>query len=210
MAKLRHPHTILFMGASTNQEHMTIVTEWMEGGDLSGLIHKKRRHLTMKEVLNFAKQTAFGMNYLHLSNIIHRDLKLGNLLIDKFYQVKLCDFGLSCVKTRDSETRAVGSPLWSAPEVLLGKPYNESVDVYSFALCVWEMITGLEPYLHVQTWDQLVQEVAYKEIRPEIPKSCPSDLAALLKQCWSGEPKKRPSFAQIIAHLERIDNSLTK
>ncbi len=66
-----------------------------------------------KLALRFAKQAAFGLNYLHLSDIIHRDLKSMNLMLDKNYNLKLCDFGLSCMRPKAAQLKEqVGSPLW--------------------------------------------------------------------------------------------------
>jgi len=143
-----------------------------------------------------------------LSNIIHRDLKLPNLLIDKYFNVKLCDLGLSCVKQPNKLiTESVGSPLWRAPEVLLRKNYDQSCDVYSFALCAWELFSYEQPYLDIEDWDQLVNEVAVNGKRPNMVPSVPAELAVLMKMCWDADPKKRPNFGQIIAHLERISNT---
>jgi len=149
------------------------------------------------------------LNYLHLSNIIHRDLKLPNILVDKFLNVKLCDLGLSCVKNpTKSVSEAVGSPLWRAPEILLRKSYDQSADVYSFGLCIWELFSLEQPYLDIEDWDQLVEEVAVKGKRPTVPSFVPVDMAAFIKSSWDADPKKRPNFGQIIAHLERFSSTL--
>jgi len=131
------------------------------------------------------------------------------MLVDRFYNVKLCDLGLACVKPSNRViTEAVGSPLWRAPELLLSKAYDQSADVYSFALCAWELFSLEQPYLDIEDFDQLVNEVAIDGKRPNIPPSCPGELSTLLRSCWDPEPVKRPNFGQIIAQLERIGNSL--
>jgi len=208
LGKLRHPNIILFLGCLTNDgSNMCIITEFMEGGNLHDVIHEKRIRFDFKTTLGLMKQTAFGLNYLHLSNIVHRDLKLANLLVDKYYNVKLCDFGLSCAKPSNADiTEAVGSPLWRAPEVLLKKPYNQSADIYSFVLCCWELLSLEQPYLDIEEFDQLVNEVAVQGKRPKIPNFTPSDLGQLFRLGWEGDPKKRPNCAQVIAVLERVGN----
>lgn len=93
-----------------------------------------------------------GMCYLHSFKppIIHRDLKSPNLLVDKDWTVKVCDFGLSRVKagTLAPWSRA-GTPEWMAPEVLRNEPSNESCDVYSFGVILYELITRKEPWLEI-------------------------------------------------------------
>jgi len=213
LGKLRHPNVVLFMGASTTDaKNMCIVTEYMEGGSLDDAINKHGKKFTVREIINIGKQMSFGLNYLHLSNIIHRDVKLANMLVDKFWNVKLCDFGLSTAKTAGEDlTENVGSPLWKAPEILEGKPYNESCDVYSWAICIWELFSSQQPYIDefgVSDLEELKDIVVTKHKRPTIPSICPAELALLMKSSWDGEPRKRPNFGQIIAHLERISNFL--
>jgi serine/threonine protein kinase len=114
LGKLRHPNVVLYMGASTKPPHLCMVTEYLDGGSLYEKIHQKKEKLDLKSLLYVGKQTAFGLNYLHLSDIIHRDLKSMNLLADRYLTVKLCDFGLSCIKPKDTSLiEQVGSPLVS-------------------------------------------------------------------------------------------------
>lgn len=212
MAKLRHPNVLLFMGASTDLEHLTIVTEYMDGGDLQELFVDKKADVGIRKILDFAKQTAVGMNYLHLSKMIHRDLKLANLLIDKSGNLKICDFGLACVKGDTPERRRCGTPVWMAPEVLRPTKdgYDEKVDVYAFALCCWGMFSREDSYAHIKTLKQLIEEVCLKSQRPKpFPISCPLSMQHLIRLCWHPSPKKRPNFAQIIGHLEKIEKSLS-
>jgi len=209
LGKLRHPNCVLFMGASTKPHQLCIITEFLEGGSVHDILHEQKRRFDLKTVVSLSKQTAFGVNYLHLSGILHRDLKPANLLVDKYYNLKLCDFGLSCFKPKEKVlTEKVGTPLWNAPEVLLKKPYDELADVYSFAICVWEIYTGEEPYLDIEDWDMLIREVANGSKRPKIPSTCPSDISSLIKACWDKEPKRRPNFGQLISTLERISQTV--
>jgi len=209
LGKLRHPNVILFMGACTKSNQLCIITEFLEGGSIHDVLHTQNRRFSTKTCLDLAKQTAFGVNYLHLSNILHRDLKPMNLLLDRFNNLKICDFGLSITKPREGKlTEKVGTPLWTAPEVLLKRNYDESADVYSYAICLWEMVTGEEPFLDIEDYDQLINEVAKGTKRPPIPSTVPSDLSSFICTCWDRDTRKRPNFAQIIAYLERFSKTL--
>jgi serine/threonine protein kinase len=211
LGKLRHPNILLFMGACTDQEHMVIVTEYLEGGNLYDLMKKVSFDLKMS--VKLSKQIAFGLNYLHLRGIIHRDLKAENLLVDRYFNVKLCDFGLSCIKPTGGLKRRTGSPVCVAPEMWMGNSYDEKVDVYSYSITVWEILTGIEVledpgFRHIEDEATLKDAVVNKRVRPQIPDATPMDFANLIRICWDEDPKKRPNFATIITILDRISESV--
>ncbi|XP_022743313.1 serine/threonine-protein kinase CTR1-like isoform X2 [Durio zibethinus] len=152
MKCLRHPNIVLFMGAVTQPPNLSIVTEYLSRGSLYKLLHKPgvREVLDERRQLSMAYDVAKGMNYLHRRNppIVHRDLKSPNLLVDKKYTVKVCDFGLSRLKANTflSSKTAAGTPEWMAPEVLRDEPSNEKSDVYSFGVILWELATLQQPW----------------------------------------------------------------
>ncbi|CAI7775408.1 unnamed protein product, partial [Closterium sp. NIES-54] len=152
MHRLRHPNILLFMGAIIDPPHLSIVTEflpryvcfvalrdcepswltsWSGRGSIFRLLTRPNASSSMDERrrLKMALDVAKGMNYLHCCNppIVHRDLKSQNLLVDKNWVVKVCDFGLSKIKhqTYLSSRTAAGTPEWMAPEVLRNEPTNE-------------------------------------------------------------------------------------
>jgi len=154
-----------------------------------------------------AKDVAQGMNWLHRSNppIIHRDLKPTNLLVDENWTVKICDFGLSAVRRQENITDngiAPGTPLWMSPEVLQGKPLNEKVDLYSYGIVLWEMLTGEEPYGDHDSYNTFVKAICNDNERPELPEDMHQSLKNLLELCWHREPEKRPTFDLIIELLD--------
>ncbi|TKY62038.1 Serine/threonine-protein kinase CTR1 [Spatholobus suberectus] len=152
MKRLRHPNIVLFMGAVTKPPNLSIVTEYLSRGSLYRLLHKPgaKEMLDERRRLSMAYDVAKGMNYLHKRNppIVHRDLKSPNLLVDKKYTVKVCDFGLSRLKANTflSSKSAAGTPEWMAPEVLRDEPSNEKSDVYSFGVILWELATLQQPW----------------------------------------------------------------
>eukprot|EP01132_Coremiostelium_polycephalum_P001514 gene1514-1906_t len=203
MVKLRNPHLLLFMGACTTPGDLCIVTELMPKGSVHTLLRAKEDSpdfISYKRAILIARDTALGMNWLHLSKppILHLDLKPANLLVDNNWTVKVADFGLSKIKKGSSTTGQAGSPLYMAPEMLLNKEYDEKCDVYSFGILVWELLTKLEPYNKLYTsYPALVDGVANKQQRPVIPEYFPTRLKDFLNRCWEHYPSKRPSFEEI-------------
>lgn len=209
MKRLRHPNIVLFMGAVTQQPNLSIVTEYLSRGSLYRLLHKPaaREMLDERRRLNMAYDVAKGMNYLHRRNppIVHRDLKSPNLLVDKKYTVKVCDFGLSRLKANTflSSKSAAGTPEWMAPEVLRDEPSNEKSDVYSFGVILWELATLQQPWSNLNP-AQVVAAVGFRNKRLEIPRDLNSQVASLIEACWANEPWKRPSFASIMESLRPL------
>lgn len=183
-----------------------IVTELTTRGSLRDLLDDKKVTLSFKRKIKMAKDAALGCNYLHCSKppIVHRDLKTSNILVDANYTVKVADFGLSTVKGAKADLKRAGTPLWMAPEVLSESPYDESCDLYSFGIVLWELVTGKIPFEGVKDLDGMITAVVKNKKRPEIPKDAPSRLRKLIQACWAQEPKKRPKFSQIIPQFDQI------
>mmetsp|Transcript_25791 Transcript_25791/g.42345 ORF Transcript_25791/g.42345 Transcript_25791/m.42345 type:complete len:588 (-) Transcript_25791:400-2163(-) len=206
LGKLRHPNVILFMGACTQPPNLCIVTEFLDGGSLYDAMHKRHVKFNRKQIIKMMVQAARGLNYLHLSKprIIHRDLKSLNLLVDDFWNVKICDFGLSCIKADLGVLKEqVGTPAFMAPELLQNRPYDEKVDSYAFAMCLWELVTGEFPFSDLD-WDPLVKAVVKENKRPPIPATCPREVGDIIQSCWQTDPAKRLSIAQLLASLEAL------
>ncbi|KAK7345413.1 hypothetical protein VNO77_16017 [Canavalia gladiata] len=209
MKRLRHPNIVLFMGAVTQPPNLSIVTEYLSRGSLYRLLHRSgaKEALDERRRLGMAYDVAKGMNYLHKRNppIVHRDLKSPNLLVDKKYTVKVCDFGLSRLKANTflSSKSAAGTPEWMAPEVLRDEPSNEKSDVYSFGVILWELATLQQPWVNLNP-AQVVAAVGFKGKRLEIPHDLNPHVATLIEVCWANEPWKRPSFSSIMDSLRPL------
>ncbi|CAI5998003.1 unnamed protein product [Closterium sp. NIES-65] len=209
MRRLRHPNIVLFMGAVTKPPHLSILTEFLSRGSLFRLLHRPGAKETLKEDrrIRMAMDIARGINYLHHCTpmIVHRDLKTPNLLVDKNFTVKVCDFGLSRNKNSTflSSKSGAGTPEWMAPEVLRNEPSNEKSDVYSFGVILWELVTLLQP------WDgmnpmQVVGAVGFQNQRLTVPPDLDPALSTLILDCWHNDPKDRPKFDDIMVRLKPI------
>ncbi|CAN1192554.1 Serine/threonine-protein kinase STY46 [Linum perenne] len=204
MRKVRHKNVVQFIGACTKPPSLCIVTEFMSGGSVYDYLHKHKGVFKLPSLLKVAIDVSKGMNYLHQNNIIHRDLKAANLLMDENDVVKVADFGVARVKTQSGVmTAETGTYRWMAPEVIEHKPYDHKADVFSFAIVLWELLTGKLPYEYL-TPLQAAVGVVQKCLRPTIPKHANPKLAELLERCWQQDPSLRPDFSEIIEVLQHI------
>ncbi|KAL1106376.1 hypothetical protein V6Z11_D04G199600 [Gossypium hirsutum] len=147
MRKVRHKNVVQFIGACTKPPNLYIVTEFMSGGSVYDYLHKQKGVFKLPSLLKVAIDVSKGMNYLHQNNIIHRDLKAPNLLMDENEVVKVADFGVARVKAQSGVmTAETGTYRWMAPEVIEHKPYDHKADVFSFGIVLWELLTGKLPY----------------------------------------------------------------
>eukprot|EP01087_Luapelamoeba_hula_P007302 TRINITY_DN1786_c0_g1_i1.p1 TRINITY_DN1786_c0_g1~~TRINITY_DN1786_c0_g1_i1.p1 ORF type:complete len:520 (-),score=104.71 TRINITY_DN1786_c0_g1_i1:116-1675(-) len=209
MATNPHPHIMLFLGACTVPGKFKIVMEVLDGDLEHLLLEGEGKKLTVFQRLTMAKQAAEGMNWLHCSEpaIIHRDLKLENLMYKKTanqYEIRVADFGLACIKPKAQKSlkdTAKGTPLTRAPEIFESKPFNQKADVYSFAMCLWEVYTCKDLFPHHSDYDEFMEAVCVHGERPPIPKDCPQRLRSLLEVCWAKDPAVRPDFNEINARL---------
>eukprot|EP01133_Synstelium_polycarpum_P012186 gene12186-14260_t len=186
MSKIFHPNVVLFLGACTQSGKMQIVTELCQT-DLERLLHNDRtkQEFSLFRRMQMAKDAALGMNWLHgITRIVHNDLKTANLLVDSNLRVKVTDFGFSQIKETEEfqDKAAKGTPLWMAPEVMMGNPYNEKADDY----------------------DIFFNAVCNEKERPPIPIDTLPSLRHLIQSCWDHNPATRPGFSEILFRLNEI------
>lgn len=237
LARLSHPNVVKILGAGEDP-HKFIVLEYLSSGTLQELLHpqsdprsvsiiqfssffnKKLSALPIDRCLSMARDIANALKYLHEdcseeATIIHRDLKPANIGFTADMQLKLFDFGLvTCVKKRSHAaevyemTGYTGSLRYMAPEVALKKAYNEKVDVHSFGIIVWEMLTGKLPFNGMGRKEYMAQVVGLG-CRPKLPKDLPKELASLLQACWDVDFLKRPSCNEIVTSLNSIIQTIS-
>ncbi|XP_076640361.1 receptor interacting protein kinase 5 isoform X1 [Colletes latitarsis] len=164
-----------------------------------------RAGLSWLERIQIAIDVLEGIRYLHSQGLVHRDIKLKNVLLDIENRAKLTDLGF-CITEAMMSGSIVGTPVHMAPELLSGH-YDSSVDVYAFGILFWYICAGHVrlPYAFEQfhNKEQLWTSVK-KGIRPERLSNFDDECWKLMEQCWSGEPSKRPLLGAIIPVLESI------
>uniref|UniRef100_A0AAQ5YUN9 Mitogen-activated protein kinase kinase kinase 12 n=1 Tax=Amphiprion ocellaris TaxID=80972 RepID=A0AAQ5YUN9_AMPOC len=201
LRKLKHPNIITFKGVCTQAPCYCILMEYCAQGQLYEVLRAGRK-ITPSLLVDWSMGIAGGMNYLHLHKIIHRDLKSPNMLITHDDLVKISDFGTSKeLSDKSTKMSFAGTVAWMAPEVIRNEPVSEKVDIWSFGVVLWEMLTGEIPYKDVDS-SAIIWGVGNNSLQLPIPESCPDGFKILLRQCWNCKPRNRPSFRQILLHLD--------
>ncbi|CAI9097621.1 OLC1v1034092C1 [Oldenlandia corymbosa var. corymbosa] len=188
-----HPNVAVFIGATKDikppkqpKNCYCIVSEFLPGGTLAAYITKHKK-MALPRKLQLALDAARGVSHLHSKNILHRDVKLENLLLDGEGRVKILDFGISRIEDVDMSVN-VGSRGYKAPEVMFHGSYDCRCDVFSFGICLWEIYYQKRAQLNLST-------------TPRIGDDCPEDLANLMRRCWR-DCKERPKMAEVAKDLE--------
>ncbi|KAM7266816.1 hypothetical protein ACFE04_008982 [Oxalis oulophora] len=212
LSSLHHPNVVSFYGIVRDgpDGSLATVTEFMVNGSLKQFLQKKDRTIDRRKRLIIAMDAAFGMEYLHGKNIVHFDLKCENLLVNmRDPQRPICkigDLGLSKVKQHTLVSGGVRGTLpWMAPELLSGKSnmVTEKIDVYSFGIVMWELLTGEEPYADMHC-ASIIGGIVNNTLRPQPPTWCDPEWRSLMESCWACDPAERPSFAETSQKLRNM------
>ncbi|XP_048226692.1 serine/threonine-protein kinase STY8 isoform X3 [Ricinus communis] len=203
LRQVEHRNIVRFIGACTKSPHLCIVTEYMPGGSLYDYLHKNHNVLKLPQLLKFGIDVCRGMEYLHQNNIIHRDLKTANLLMDTHNVVKVADFGVARFQNQEGVmTAETGTYRWMAPEVINHQPYDQKADIFSFAIVLWELVTAKVPY---DTMTPLQAALGVRQgLRPDLPQYAHPKVLHLMQRCWETTPTDRPSFSEITVELEML------
>ena len=170
----------------------------------------KSPNISLKRRLVIAQEIAHGMLYLHRKNVIHRDLKIDNVLIDDDGHAKLVDFGIATyLGDNKKHTHAVGTSEYMSPEVYLGAKYDGKCDVFSFGIVFYCLLTNnMSPY---GTSVNIEAKVANDQnMRPQFDAAwlganeCKHACVALATQCWDHVPERRPTFDEVANQLEKL------
>ena len=213
LKSLRHPNICLLLAYSTTEGKEVMISELMK----CSLLDVFKAHLIqgtrmpLKQQVLYAHQLAQGMNYLHTCKpvVLHRDLKPANLLIDNAGTLKISDFGLAKVRSKlpgqlDEKytmTGETGSYRFMAPEVYRHEDYNETVDVYSYAMILYNLMDGRPPWPHVNG-TVAVMKAAIEGERPFLPRKWDEKISNLIQECWEENANLRPSFQKILTVLD--------
>lgn len=206
LARIDHPNVVRVFESGVAKESQTpfILMEYVEGQPLAQLIMERK--VSVSDSFWILRQAANALRAIHASNVIHRDVKPGNIMIKENKQIKLMDFGLA--KTLDSELtmgdKAIGTPAYMAPEVFSEKmEYSDRYDIFALGITVYEMLSGQKPF-QGETFTEMAEAII--KSRPANPRrlnpSLPTGIEHILARMLAKRPNKRPSSAELCVLLD--------
>ncbi|XP_063679167.1 LIM domain kinase 1-like [Bolinopsis microptera] len=222
LKNLKHVNVLSFKGIVSNPPSFSLLTEHVEGGTLRNLIKRRNVDIPWSQRLKIALDVSQGMSYLHSKEIIHRDLTSKNCLLRKDGTVVVADFGLAQYQQTSltnytylsppiapgkRRSNSVGAIYWRAPEMILDKPYNLKVDVFSYGIVMCELIARIKAdpdYLPRKIIDWGVDETAYRDL---VPFDCPEPFLSVVLQCCCPAPELRPPFSKVCEFLVKFKDS---
>lgn len=202
LKELHHENIVTYYGSSQEGGNLNIFLEYVPGGSVSSMLNN---YGPFEEPLikNFTRQILIGLAYLHRKNIIHRDIKGANVLIDIKGCVKITDFGISkklspLNKQQNKRASLQGSVYWMAPEVVKQVVTTEKADIWSVGCLVVEMFTGKHPFPDFSQM-QAIFKIGTNTI-PELPSWISDDAKKFLLKTFELDYKKRPSSLELLQH----------
>jgi len=208
----QHPSIIKLLDVFENQDYIYIVMEYLKGGDLFNYLEKRDFTITESKARELTHSIATGLFYLHSFGIAHRDLKPENILMTDDTddaQPKLVDFGLSkIVGPSEKCNDPFGTLSYVAPEVLLQKPYDKSVDLWSLGVIIYLLLSGTLPFD-----DDDDREIARQTIHDEVDfsyhvwKKVSSEVKTMIKKLLDKDKDKRMKLEEVLQHPWLIKKS---
>ncbi|XP_029971693.1 receptor-interacting serine/threonine-protein kinase 1 isoform X2 [Salarias fasciatus] len=213
MASLNHERVVKLLGVIMEDRDCSLVMELIPRGNLLNMLETVDVPLSIKG--RIILEILEGMIYLTERLVIHKDIKPENILVDKDFHIKIADLGLATCQTwskltkqesrrksrgRSAGARGAGTLSYMAPEHLesIHTVSTEKSDVYSFAIVLWVILTGQEPYANARSEDHISQCVRNGDRPAEelVPGDTPEEMINLMKRCWHDDPQQRPTFKE--------------
>mmetsp|Transcript_6143 Transcript_6143/g.14822 ORF Transcript_6143/g.14822 Transcript_6143/m.14822 type:complete len:694 (-) Transcript_6143:320-2401(-) len=206
LKQLHHPNIVRYLGTERCFHNMTlnIFLEFVPGGSIASLLQRFGT-FTESVMRVYTKQILLGLDFLHKHQIMHRDIKGANILVDNSGVVKLADFGASKkienLVTMDSGYKSIkGTPYWMAPEVIKATGHGRQADIWSVGCTVIEMATGKPPWSEFKEPMSAMYQIASSKEPPPIPEHLSPEARDFLLLCFNRVPKERPNASRLLQH----------
>ncbi|KAK9457505.1 kinase-like domain-containing protein [Dipodascopsis uninucleata] len=210
LRELQHENIVTYKGSSSDGQFLNIFLEYVPGGSVATMLID---YGPLEEPLirSFVRQILCGLTYLHDKDIIHRDIKGANVLVDDKGKIKISDFGISkkveagLLSKQHHRPSLQGSVYWMAPEVVKQTSYTRKADIWSLGCLVVEMFTGTHPFPEFSQMQALFKIGTL--CAPEIPKNASEEARDFLKQTFELDHLKRPSASELLDHSFAIQSA---
>ena len=191
------PGVIQYIDSFKKQDTTNIVMEHINGWNLQSIVE----NLELEEgvIASLSKSILQSLQQVHARQIIHRDIKCGNVMLTKDGETKLIDFGYAthCPENGHVKSGKIGSMYWMAPEISQRKAYNEKSDIWSFGIMVMEMFLGDPPYYNSnETNEDIANRLAFGDVPMVETMSC--ELQEFVQRCLAIDPEDRPSAEELL------------
>ena len=203
---LQHENIVRYLGSNSDEEHFNIFLEYVPGGSVAAMLNSYGQ-LHEPLIRNFVRQILAGLSYLHGRDIIHRDIKGANVLVDNKGSIKISDFGISKRVQASALLQPAGqhphrpslqgSVFWMAPEVVRQKPHTRKADIWSLGCLVVEMFTGTHPYPDCSQL-QAIFQIGSSNARPKTPDNASPEGVGFLDRTFEIDEKMRPSADELL------------
>ena len=212
LEKLNHPNVLRIHNRwyDAKDDKLCFVTTLMQNGSLRKFF--RQRKVNVRKLKKIAKQILTALDYLHQQSIIHRDLKCDNVFIDGVTgKIVIGDLGLSSEFNSkaflNSTMSIVGTPHWMAPELYKEK-YDEQADIWSFGMCILELVTDTIPYQECRSAPAVYQKVLLDQKKPDILQQIGhQSVRDFIEICLEFDFRKRPTAAELLDHPFLLPNS---
>lgn len=219
LRELKHPNIVQYLGSNSDDTHLNIFLEYVPGGSVATML-VNYGPLGESLISNFVRQILTGLAYLHSKDIIHRDIKGANILVDNKGSVKISDFGIS--KRVEASTllsagpqaghkglqrvSLQGSVFWMAPEVVRQTTYTRKADIWSVGCLVVEMFTGSHPHPNCTQLQAIFKIGGSSDASPTVPEEASVELKEFCRRCFVVDHEKRPSAEDLLkSEFCRVD-----
>jgi len=211
LRELKHSNIVQYLGSNSDDSHLNIFLEYVPGGSVATML-VNYGPLGESLIANFVRQILTGLAYLHSKDIIHRDIKGANILVDNKGSVKISDFGISKRVEASSllhsgpnsgakglqRVSLQGSVFWMAPEVVRQTTYTRKADIWSVGCLVVEMFTGAHPHPNCTQLQAIFKIGGSADASPTIPDDASQELKDFCRRCFVVDHEMRPSAEELL------------
>jgi len=212
VASLNHPNIVIVYDVAEEKAFSYIVMEYVEGHDLHAVLQKSKK-LELPHCLTILQQICLALDFAHKHHVIHRDIKPSNILLTHSHEAKVADFGIAKLPQLGTLTHTgnvMGTPFYMSPEQIEGKHLDGRTDIFSVGVMMYEMLTGVRPFIG-ETIPAVVYKIVHKDpIAPSLLNdTLPEEVNEVVERALAKDPENRyTDAAQFLLHLRKLEKNL--